>query len=133
VPDTFDNRRRFRALDLGPLPVELVNSVLRCTLAPGRVLFSAANQDHAYGRHAEKYLACRAHIAATVVAPHFIGQSPHHPDGFEMVRAVGEGGHILVALTLFPADAGRYPIQSVYPIGRNVVYKRVRTGHLFRV
>lgn len=131
------NIRRFLAFDLGPLPVDLVNDILRCTLLPGVVHFSAANQDHAYERHGEQFVSCFPHIAATIAAPQFIGQSPHHSDGFEMVREssglVGVGGHVLVALTIFPSDGGRYPIASVYPIGRGVVYRRLRKGHLFRV
>lgn len=101
------------------------------------VHFSAANQVHAYERHDAEFLGCLPHAAATIIAPDFIGQSPHHPEGFELVRAVGEvstlGGHILIALTLAIDDQARYAVQSVYPIGRGVIERRLRKRHLFRV
>jgi hypothetical protein len=125
---------RFPAIDLGPLPVELINAILRCALGPGIVHFSAANQDHAFERHREEFLTCLPYVAATVLDPEYIGQSPRHSEGFELVRSVGPEppGHILVALTM-QTDGGRYMVQSVYPIGSATVRRRLRTGHLFRV
>jgi hypothetical protein len=130
-------KSRFHACDLGPLPVEIVGRLLRCTLAPGIVHFSTANQDHAFERHGAEYLACFPHIAVTVLAPEYIGQSPHHSEGFEMVRAIEElsdfGGSVLVALTLEIDEAQRYMVQSVYPINRSAVFRRLRKGYLFPV
>src|SRR5579863_2501889 len=92
---------RFPALDLGPLPVGLVSRILQCALAPGMVHFSAANQDHAFERHGDEFLACRPHVAAAIIAPHYIGQSPRHLDGFEMIReAPNISRHVLVAMPL---------------------------------
>ena len=126
--------RCFRALDLGPLPAELVNRILQCALPPGTVHFSAANQDHAFGRHGDEFLACLPHVAAAIIAPHYIGQSPLHLDGFEMVREAPDISiHILVAMTMAFDDQGRYAVQSVYQIGRSTVQRRLGTGHLFRV
>jgi hypothetical protein len=124
-------RRRFSALDLGPLPVDLVSYILRRPLMVGIMHFSAANQDHAFERHGAEFLACLPHVAATIIAPDHIGQSPRHPNGFEMVRAVEQRGpHVLVAVSLDLDIAGRYPIQSVYPIGYETVRTRLRKRHL---
>src|SRR6266568_4094343 len=118
--------RRFRALDLGPLPAELVNRILQCALPPGTVHFSAATQDHAFGRHGDEFLACLPHVAAAIIAPHYIGQSPHHLDGFEMIREAPDvSSHVLVAMTMAFDDGGRYSVRSVYQISRNTVLARV--------
>lgn len=124
---------RFPAIDVGPLPIELVNTVLRCALKPGLVHFSAANQDHAFDRHGEEFLACAPHVAAAVLAPEYIGQSPHL-EGFEMVRRVDQipGGYVLVALTLQADEFGRYRVQSVYPINAGALNSRLRKRRLFR-
>jgi hypothetical protein len=136
------NKRRrlphhFPAIDLGPLPVELVSSFLRRTLAPGVIHFSSANQDHAFARHGQEFLSCLPHVGAAVLDPEYIGQGPDHPQEFEMVRAISGlseiGGHVLVALTLEIGAEGRYMIQSVYPINRGTVFRRIRKRHLFRV
>jgi len=114
-----------------------VSYVLRRSLAAGILHFSAANQDHAFGRHGEEFLACLPHVAATIITPHHIGQSPRHPNGFEIVRATdgasGRGTHVLVAVSLELDCDGRYPIQSVYLIGRDTVSRRLRKGHFVRV
>ena len=124
----------FPALDLGPLPAELVGRMLHCELIAGVVHFSAANQDHAFARHGEEFRRCLPHVEATIIAPDYIGQSPHHPVEFEMVRAMaGNSVFTLVAVTLGVDDVGRYSIQSVYPIGRGIVERRLRKRHLFRV
>jgi hypothetical protein len=129
----------FPALDLGPLPVELVGEyLLQRHLVPGIGFFSAANQDHAFERHGPQFLKCVPHLAATVLYPHYIGQSPLHPLEFEMVRLTSAKLglpqiYVLVAVTLDIDGLGRYAIQSVYPIGRGTVERRVRKRHLFPV
>lgn len=129
---------RFPALDLGPLPVEVVNRVLRCDLPPGIVHFSAANQDHAFEQHGDDFLSCQPHIEATVLNPDYIGQGPQYvTKGFEMVRDLNQmprgGNHILVALTLQPDNLGRYLVQSVYQIAYGTVRTRMKRDRLFRV
>jgi hypothetical protein len=141
VQANYRNRRRlphhFPAIDLGPLPVKLVNAVLRCALAPGLVHFSSANQDHAFERHPEDFLNCLPHVSVTVLYPEYIGQSPGHPDGFEMVRGITglskTGDYLLVALTLEIDEGWRYMVQSVYPINSGTVFGRVRKLRLFKV
>lgn len=99
--------------------------------------FSAANQDHAFERHGAEFLACLPQVEATITVPEYIGQSPRHPSGFEMVRAIeghsGPGTYLLVAVSLNFDVVGRYPIQSVYPIAYATVRRRLRKGHLVRV
>ena len=130
-------KSRFHAVDLGPLPVEIVGSVLRLNLVRGIVHFSAANQEHAFRRHGENFLACLPHVTATILAPEYIGQSTLYPKGFEMVRATDDlsdiGGYILVAMTLEIDEVERYIVQSVYPIDRGAVFRRLRKDHLFSV
>ena len=130
-------RRRFSALDLGPLPIELVGYALERKLPRGNVHFSAVSQDHAFERHGAEFLVCFPHVAATIITPDHIGQSPRHAEGFEMLRALDEisgyGAHVLVAISLDLDDAGRYAIQSVYPIGYAAVRRRLRKGYLATV
>jgi hypothetical protein len=122
---------RARTLDFGPLPVEIVNRILAVSLPPGAVIFRAAEQDHAYEKHSEQYLRCLPFIRMVIAQPTYIGQSPHHLTGFELVKVTDDGLHILVALTFATDGAGAYPIQSLYPIRRDTVMGRLRKKHLF--
>ena len=126
---------RFPSLDLALLPVELVCCLLQCSLRAGILHFSAANQDHAFDRHGSGFLACLPHVVATIADPHFIGQSPHHPTEFEMVRATCDDAHmhVLVAVAFGADHTYRYAVRSVYPIGYATVSRRLRKKHLFRV
>jgi hypothetical protein len=125
-------RARNRTLDLGPLPVALVNRALGLELRPGPVIFRAAEQDHAHERHGADYLRCLPFVGLAIASPTF-GQSPRHPAGFELVKVTSDGVHILVALTVVADEAGAYPVQSLYPISKSTAMRRVRTNHLFYV
>ena len=124
-------RARSRTLDLGPLPIEIVNRILGVSLLPGAVIFRAAEQDHAFERHSEQYLRCLPFIRAAIANPTYVGQSPRHLTGFELVRETDDSVYVLVALTLVTDEAGAYPVQSLYPVGRNTVMGRLRKRHLF--
>jgi hypothetical protein len=72
-------------------------------------------------------------IAAVIATPTYVGQSPRHLDGFELVKVADDGRHVLVALTMAIDDKGVYPVQSLYPISRDTAQTRLRKKHLFEV
>lgn len=119
----------YPALDLGPLPVDLVDEALGTELMPGRVRLSRTAHRHMATDHPADYPACIAHIAATVAMPTFIGQSPGHSRNFEMIRRVGptNGPAVLVAIGLEPDGLGDYRVRSCYLIeARKVEDRRLK-------
>jgi hypothetical protein len=126
-------RARNRTLNLGPLPVALINRTLGRQLRPGPVVFRAAEQDHAHERHGADYLRCLPFVGLAIASPTFIGQSPRHPEGFELVKVTSDGLHVLVALAVVADGSGAYPVQSLYPISKSTAMRRLRKSHLFHV
>lgn len=107
--------------------------MLGVELRPGPVIFRAAEQDHAHERHGADYLRCLPFVGLAIANPTFIGQSPHHSAGFELVKVTGDGVHVLVALTFATDGTGAYPVQSLYPISKSTAIRRLRKNHLFYV
>ena len=66
--------KRYPALDLGPLPVDLINRTLGTELEPGRVRLSARAHRHIAEDHPDDYQTCMAALPGAVAAPTYIGQ-----------------------------------------------------------
>ncbi|MEX2375767.1 MAG: hypothetical protein WD942_09325 [Dehalococcoidia bacterium] len=126
-----DGEFRFRPLNLGALPAERVGEVLRRPMPEGNVRFTIPAQKHALKHHPHTFLGCLPYAAQAVTAPSYIGQSPHHMDGFEHVLKVAvDRVWVLVAIGLRPTNAGLYLVHSIYQIDANAVGRRVRKGFL---
>jgi hypothetical protein len=123
---------RYPALELGELPVDVINATLGTDLAPGRVRLSAAAHRHIAEDHPEDYPTCRLALPQAIADPTLIGQAPRHGRNFELIRRVqdGQGRAILVAIGLEPDDAGSYRVRSCYLISRNKVEARRQAGFL---
>ena len=95
-------KMRLPAIDLGPLPVDLLNAALGTELEPGRARLSAVAHVHMAGDHSEDYAACLKALPDAVSAPSFVGQAPGHTRNFEMVRRIGrqDGRSVLVAVAI---------------------------------
>ena len=124
--------KRYPALDLGPLPVDLINRTLGTELDPGRVRLSARAHRHIAEDHPNDYQTCMAALPGAVAAPTYIGQAPHHARNIELVKRVRgvEGWMVLVAVGLEPDRRGDYRVRSSYLVRESTVEGRRLRGRL---
>jgi hypothetical protein len=120
----------WRTIVLGPLPIMTVNRCLGLELRAGDVMFTADAQKHAFGKKPERYSICNEHCPAVISAPTHIGQQPgYESEGFDLVKIVDDGPIILMGIGLHPTKKGGfYTVQSIYPIDRNTLQRRIRVG-----
>lgn len=123
------------SIDLGPLPVEIINAAIGTELEPGRARLSAAAHGHMAVDHPEDYAACIVALPDAVSTPSFVGQAPGHTRNFEMVRRIGrlDGQAVLVAVAIDVDAAGEYRVRSCYLISAEKVDQRRRAGRLVPV
>jgi hypothetical protein len=122
----------FPAIDLGPLPVALVNDALGAELDQGHARLSQAAHRHMAIDHPADYPVCIAEIAAAIASPTFVGQSPRHGRNFEMIRRIGraDGSVVLVAVGLEPDGSGDYRIRTCYLLEAGKLEQRRQQGRL---
>lgn len=123
---------KFPPIDLGPLPVDLINAALGTELEPGRVRLSVTAHRHIAQDHPADYATCLAALPVAVAAPSFIGQAPGHTHNFEMVRRIArlDGRAVLVALAISQDEVGDYRVRSCYLISAEVIDQRRQAGRL---
>ncbi len=104
----------FPALDLGELPVDLINRTLGTELGPGRVRLSGRAHRHIAEDHPNDYATCMKALPSVIAAPTYIGQAPHHARNIELVKRVRgiAGWMVLVAVGLEPDRRGDYRVRS---------------------
>jgi hypothetical protein len=122
----------YPAIDLGLLPVDLVNSTLGTELEPGHARLSRTAHRHMAEDHPTDYPVCITEIARAIATPTFIGQAPEHGRNFEMIRRIGraDGSVVLVAIGLEPDDHGDYSVRTCYLLEAFKVEERRRQGRL---
>ncbi len=123
----------YPALDLGPLPVDLINATLGTELEPGRARLSSTAHRHMADDHPADYQICIAALKAdAITAPTFIGQDPSHGGNFVLVKRVGlpDGRAVLVAIGLEPNDRGDYSVRTSYLIPQRTINARRGAGRL---
>jgi hypothetical protein len=115
-------------LNMGPLPVGLVQRCLGIELPPGLVEFSAHAQEHAFTKEPAREPVCRPHLLDVVARPTHIGQEPGYVgDAFYLVRQVpGNGPIVLVAIGLKPLRSRMYGVRSTYPLDLGTLQRRIR-------
>ena len=123
---------RYPSIDLGPLPVEMINATLGTELEPGRARLSAQAHRHVAEDHPDDYAACIAALPLAVAEPSFVGQGPGHTRNFEMVRRIAraDGRVVLVAIGLEMDEKGEYRVRSCYLISAETVDERRRARRL---
>ncbi len=126
------SRNPHPALDLGPLPVDLINDLLDTELEPGHARLSRIAHRHMALDHPTDYPICIVELAAAVATPTFVGQAPEHGRNFEMIRRIGQldGSVVLVAIGLEPDDHGDYSVRSCYLLEAHKVEERRLAGRL---
>jgi hypothetical protein len=122
----------YLALDLGPLPVDLINDVLGTELEYGHARLSGTAHRHMAVGHPADYPVCIMEIGAAIATPTFVGQAPGHSRNFEMIRRIGraDGSVVLVAIGLEPDDHGDYRVRTCYLLESDKVDERRRQGRL---
>ena len=122
----------YPAVDLGPLPVDLINAVLGTELDPGLVRLSERAHQHMAEDHPADYALCFASLRLAISAPSFIGQAPKRTGNFEMLRRVNHpnGKVVLVAIGLEADAGGSYRVRSAYLVNAQTVDERRRAGRL---
>jgi hypothetical protein len=127
--------KSYPAIDLGPLPVDLINAILGTEIEPGNAHLSRTAHKHMAVDHPADYPVCIAELAAAIAAPTLIGQAPGHSRNFEMIRRIGraDGSVVLVAISLEPDDRGDYSVRTCYLLEAFKVDERRRQGRLLLV
>lgn len=91
-------------------------------------------QRHAMKRHPDDFPRCLPFLSEVIETPSLCGQSPHHADGFELVKEIDDEGLIvLVALNIERSSSGLYIATSTYVIDQDKAERRVRKKHLIYV
>ena len=105
----------YPALELGQLPVELINATIGTDLIPGIVRLSSAAHRHMAKDHSADYAICRAALREAITIPTFIGQDPSHSRNLVIVKRVGwaDGRAVLVAIGLEIGIGATYPFEPV--------------------
>ncbi len=124
--------KRYPALDLGWLPVDLINRTLGTEIEPGRVRLSGRAHRHIAEDHPGDYATCMKALPSAIAAPTYIGQAPHHARNIELVKRVRgiEGWMVLVAVGLEADRRGDYRVRSAYLIREATVEGRRLRGRL---
>jgi hypothetical protein len=122
----------YPAIDLGPLPIDLINAILGTELDPGIVRLSETAHRHIAEDHPADYALCFASLRIAISAPSFIGQAPKRTGNFEVLRRVNhpDGKVVLVAIGLETDAAGEYRVRSAYLVSAQTVDERRRAGRL---
>jgi len=124
----------FVDLDLGDLPVAHINQVLGLELDPGRVIFSAGAQSHAFSRHETEYPSYVGYLSTVISNPMFIGDDFRNEGKIELIARIPNlKTGLLVAVTLDTDRNGNYHLCSAYPISEKKIQGRLEKKFLKRV
>ena len=109
---------RYKAVDLGPLPVDAINKALGTELEAGSARLSATSHKHMAEDHAADYAACLAALPSAIAGPTFVGQAPEHTRNFEIIKRVPRPDRkaVLIAINMEPDERGAYRVVSCYLI-----------------
>jgi hypothetical protein len=127
-------RDKFTLVDLGPLPVELIEGTLGIELNPGPVVFTVSNQKHSARRHPDDFERCLPHIASVVARPTYVRDDFKNAGKIELIArvpAMREG--LLIAIELRKDEFGRYRVASVFPVSQKKIDARREAGTLLIV
>jgi hypothetical protein len=116
-------KRTYQAIELGPLPVDMINATLGTELEPGLVRLSRTAHKHVAKDHADDYLVCMPALPQAIAAPTFIGQDPTHRSNFVLVKRVGlaDGRAVLVAIGLEVDRNGFYAVRTSYLVPQKTI------------
>ena len=133
IREVYDMPKQYPAVDLGPLPVDLINRTLGTELDPGRVRLSSRAHRHIAEDHPDDYPTCIAALPRVVDAPTYIGQAPHHARNIELVKRFRgvQGWMVLVAVGLEQDRRGDYRVRSSYLVRESTIEGHRLRGRMF--
>src|SRR4051812_36736441 len=121
----MSKKNSFVLLELGPLPVDLIESTLAIEVEAGPVVFTVSNQKHSATRHPDDFGRCLPHIGAVVAKPIYLRDDFKNGGKIELIARVSAlGSGLLVAVEIQPDDFGRYRIASMYPVSQKKIDNR---------
>jgi hypothetical protein len=124
----------FVLLELGPLPVEVIEATLGIEIEPGPVVFTVSNQKHSAVRHPDDFGRCLPHIGAVVANPTYLRDDFKNGGKIELIARVSAlGSGLLIAVEIEPDEFGRYRIASMYPVSQKKIDNRREAGTLLIV
>lgn len=126
-------RIEHETLELGPLPVQVINRTLDRELREGDAILTGIIQRHVLRSHPDDYSRCLLHVAAVVLNPLFIGEDFKNPGKIELIaRVPAIKGPMLVAVEVETMVDGKYEVRSFYPISETKIENRLAKGFLKR-
>ena len=118
-------------LQLGPLPVSLINRTLGTDFVFGEVVFTRAAQIHAASRHPEEYPVCLPYVGFVIQSPLYIGDDFKNHGKIELIARIPQiGGALLVAINMQQQSNSTYYVCSMYRVSEGKVQKRREKGYL---
>lgn len=126
---------RYRAKRIGPLCVDIINTLLNTELEPAEVWLSNYAHRHLAEDHPDDYELCLGALSNAVISPTYVGQDPRHGKNFYLVHRVitDKVNFVLIAIGFERNDYGNYNIRSAYTLKPEEVETRKRLGRLVMV
>lgn len=121
-------RITFHEIDLGPLPVEVINATLGLELEPGNAVLTVGAQKHVHSRHPKDFAVHLAHVGMVIKAPSYMGDDFKNSGKIELIRRVPGPTGLLVALVIEPDEDGRYHVASFYTVTQSRIDQRRQKG-----
>jgi phage-Barnase-EndoU-ColicinE5/D-RelE like nuclease3 len=118
-------------LDLGQLPIELIERTLGLELDPGEVVFSVGAQIHAAKKHPHDFASYLPFVGTVVANPLYLGDDARNRDKIEFIsRLPGQQGGLLVAVEVCRDVHGKYNVCSIYTVKQSQIEARRLKGYL---
>lgn len=120
-----------QALELGDLPVAVVNLILALELDPGKAVISARAQKHVRRKRPEVYAKALPHLARIIETPLYLGDDFKNAGKIEFIgRLPGWNEALLIAVEMERDAHGNYNVATFYPISQAKVNSRREKGFL---
>lgn len=120
-----------RDVNLGPLPVALINRVLGYELEAGDLVLKFAAQIHAEKRHPEEFSVMFPALAEVLASALYVGDDHNNPNKIELIGKIqNRDQFILIAVTIEVDNDGSYKVVSFYPVSQNKIQNRREKGFL---
>ena len=119
-------------VDLGPLPVDLIEDLFGHELEPGGVVLTQAALDHVKRSHPKDWARCLPFVRRVVAEPTYIGDDTKNRAKVEFVGRMPGGEGLLVAVVI-EMRRGCYHVASFYPVSQAKIDNRRRSGLLRNV
>jgi len=117
---------QYKAFNVGPLPVELINKTLDMYLEPGDLWVSKAAHRHIVEKHPDDYRFIIPALSKLISNPQYIGLDTRHKGNFNLIcrHSNDEPVRVLVAIGVERTKYGTYNLKSAYRIKQKDIDSR---------